>query len=208
MKLILLGPPGAGKGTMAAGIKEHFKITHISTGDIFRTAIKEGTELGRKVKSILDSGELVSDDLTLELVNERLQQPDAKNGYVLDGFPRTIPQAEAFDRIAGDYRVLNFVLAHEVIVNRLSGRIVCRKCGEIFHTKNKPPNQERICDLCGGELYTRPDDMKESILNRLEVYDVQTAPMVDFFRKKGHMDNIESNQPIPDMMKDVLAVLK
>ena len=207
MKLILLGPPGAGKGTMAAGIKDHYRIPHISTGDIFRAAIKEGTELGKKVKSILDSGELVSDDLTVALVEERLAQSDTADGYILDGFPRTIPQAEAFDKIAGDYRVLNFVLDHAVIVNRLSGRCICRSCGEIFHTKSKPPKQEGICDLCRGELYTRPDDMEESILNRLEVYDAQTAPLVDFFKSKGHMEDIDSDQSIPAMMEDVMKVL-
>ncbi|MBI9102370.1 MAG: adenylate kinase [Spirochaetales bacterium] len=207
MNLILLGPPGAGKGTMASGIKDHYRIPHISTGDIFRTAIKEGTELGKKVKSILDAGELVSDDLTVALVEERLSQPDAKEGYILDGFPRTIPQAEAFDKIAGEYRVLNFILAHDIVVNRLSGRRICKNCGEIFHIKSKPSQKEGVCDSCGGELYTRPDDMKEAILNRLEVYDAQTAPLVDFFQAKSQMADIDCNQPIPAMMEDVLKVL-
>jgi len=207
MNLILLGPPGAGKGTMAGGIKEHFGIPHISTGDIFRAAIKNKTELGMKVQAIIEAGDLVPDELTVSLVEERLKQPDTAGGYILDGFPRTIPQAEAFDRIAGDVRVLNFVLDHQVVIRRLSGRLVCRACGEIFHSRNKPPKTEGVCDLCGGELYTRPDDMEESIMNRLEVYDRQTAPLVDFYKKKGNIQDIESDRSIEDMLAEVFRIL-
>lgn len=207
MNLILLGPPGAGKGTMAGGIKEHYAIPHISTGDIFRTAIKNKTELGLKVQAIIESGELVPDDLTVSLVEERLNQPDAARGYILDGFPRTIPQAEAFDQISKITVVLNFVLSGEVVIRRLAGRLICRSCGEIFHSRNKPPKKDGICDVCGGELYTRPDDMEDAILNRLKVYEAQTAPLVEYYQKKGVVRDIDSDKSIEEMFGDVYRIL-
>ncbi len=207
MNLILLGPPGAGKGTMATGIKEKYSIPHISTGDLFRAAIKNQTELGKKVKSILDEGNLVSDELTLALVEERLNQKDAQNGFVLDGFPRTIPQAEEFDKLFSVDLVINFTIPHEKIVTRLAGRRICRTCGKIYHIKTLPPKVEGICDIDGGELYIRPDDMEEAILNRLKVYDKQTAPLIEYYKPKGIMRDIDAQGDIDGMFEDVFRLL-
>lgn len=207
MNLILLGPPGAGKGTMATGIKEKYAIPHISTGDLFRAAIKDQTELGKKVKSILDAGDLVSDELTLALVEERLHQKDAQNGFVLDGFPRTIPQAEEFDKLFTVDLVINFTIPHEKIVGRLAGRRICRTCGKIYHVKTLPPRKEGICDIDGGELYTRPDDMEEAILNRLQVYDRQTAPLIEYYQPKGIMRDVDAQGSIDEMFEAVFRLL-
>ena len=192
MKLIFLGPPGAGKGTLAAKVAETYKIPHISTGEIFRAAIKAQTPLGVKVKSIIDAGGLVSDDITIELVKDRLAKDDAQKGFILDGFPRTIPQANALAKIVTIDAAVNFDIADTEVVERLSGRRVCKKCGQNFHATFMPPKKEGICDNCGGELYIRDDDKIESIKKRLEVYRAQTAPLIDFYSEKKQIKNIDA----------------
>ncbi|WP_319477485.1 adenylate kinase [Marispirochaeta aestuarii] len=192
MNLVFLGPPGAGKGTVAVKVSEELGIPHISTGDLFRKAIKDQTDLGKKVKSILDSGELVPDDLTVALVEERLNQGDTGKGFILDGFPRTIPQAEALDTISTLQMAVNFSVADEVLVDRLSGRRVCKNCGATYHVKFAPPRKEGICDSCGGELYTRQDDAPEAIKNRLQVYYRQTQPLIDYYKEKGIRTDIDA----------------
>ena len=207
MNLILLGPPGAGKGTMASGIKERYSIPHISTGDIFRTAIKNQTEIGKQVQAIIAEGSLVPDELTVALVEERIQQDDAKDGFILDGFPRTIPQAEAFERISKIDTVLDFAIPHEKVIKRLTGRRICRTCGEIYHVETKQPKVEGICDLDGGELYIRPDDMEDSIRHRLEVYDAQTAPLIAFYKEKGLMKVVDAEKGIEETLNSIFELL-
>ncbi len=204
MKLIFLGPPGAGKGTLAVLAKEAFNLPHISTGDIFRSNIKEGTPLGLKVKKILDSGALVPDETTIEIVQDRLNKADCQKGYLLDGFPRTVTQAQALDGFSKPEAVVNFVLADEVIVQRLSGRRVCKACGASYHLQNLPPRQTGVCDNCSGELIQRPDDAPEAIQERLRVYKAQTEPLIAFYRQKGLLKDIDA-APAPE---SVLAALK
>lgn len=196
MNLIFLGPPGAGKGTLAVKAAEKYKIPHISTGDIFRTAIKNKTELGVKVKAIIDAGDLVSDDLTVALVKDRLAQDDTKNGFILDGFPRTIPQAEALEHITKIDAAVNFDIADEAVVERLSGRRVCKECGTNFHVMFNKTKIEGKCDKCGGELYTRDDDKIEAIKNRLVVYRKSTAPLINFYKVKENLVDIDA-RPAP-----------
>lgn len=193
MNLIFLGPPGAGKGTVAGTVSQEYGIPQISTGDLFREAVRKESELGRKVKGILDRGELVPDSLTVELVKERLALPDARQGFILDGFPRTIPQADALEGFAGIDRVINFQIGDELVVRRLSGRRVCRACGAIYHVENMPPKVEGVCDRCGGELYTRSDDRAEAIQKRLEVYRQQTEPLIQYYRGKGLLADIDAS---------------
>lgn len=192
MKFIFLGPPGAGKGTLAAKVATDYKIPHISTGEIFRAAIKAQTPLGLKVKAILDSGALVSDDVTVELVKDRLTQSDAKNGFILDGFPRTIPQAEALEKIVSIDAAVNFDIADNGVVARLSGRRVCKGCSQNYHIEFQKPAKEGICDKCGSELFIRDDDKPEAITHRLEVYRSQTAPLIDFYRGKKQLTDIDA----------------
>lgn len=199
MNFIFLGPPGAGKGTLAAKVSVAYKIPHISTGEIFRAAIKAQTPLGQKVQAIIDSGALVSDDITIELVKDRLSQADAKNGFILDGFPRTIPQAEALAKIANIDSVVNFDIADDGVVARLSGRRVCKTCGQNYHVDFMPPKTEGKCDKCGGDLYTRDDDKIDAIQNRLVVYRSQTAPLIDFYRAKGTLKDIDA-RPATDVI--------
>ena len=194
MNLIFLGPPGAGKGTMAFRAKEHYSIPHISTGDLFRAAIKNQTDLGKKVKSIIDAGDLVPDELTTAIVEERLKQGDTDNGFILDGFPRTLPQAEALKNITNIDTVINFTVSEEEVIRRLSGRRVCRSCGESFHVEFIPPTKEGICDKCGGELYTRDDDKIDAIKNRLSVYASSTEPLISFYRNEGKLKDVSSAQ--------------
>lgn len=179
MNFIFLGPPGAGKGTLAATVASRFGIAHVSTGEIFREAIKNQTELGKKVKAVIDSGGLVSDDLTVALVKERLAT--LKTGFILDGFPRTTGQAEELKKFAKIDGIVNFELDDSTVIRRLAGRRVCKNCGVNFHAEFNPPNVEGICDICGGELYIREDDKPEAILKRLEVYNRQTAPLIEFY---------------------------
>lgn len=192
MNFIFLGPPGAGKGTLAAQVAEEYGIPHISTGDIFRAAIKNQTPLGVKVKAIIDAGGLVSDEITCELVDERLKKDDCKKGFILDGFPRTIPQAEALEKICTDVQVVNFEVNNDLIIARLSNRRVCKSCGQNYNVKFLPPKTEGICDKCGGELYTRDDDKLESITHRLEVYREQTEPLINFYRNINKLTDIDS----------------
>jgi adenylate kinase len=193
MNLIFLGAPGAGKGTLATQLSKEYDIPQISTGDIFRSAVKEGSELGRKVQGIMEKGDLVPDALTIELVKERLTLQDAQNGYVLDGFPRTIAQADALSSFQKIDMVINFKISDDVVIRRLSGRRVCRSCGAIYHVENMPPKAEGKCDTCGGELYTRDDDTIESIKNRLRVYKEQTEPLIEYYRGKGLLRDIDSS---------------
>lgn len=190
---IFLGPPGAGKGSLAVKVAEDYKIPHISTGDIFRANIKNQTPLGIKVKAIIDSGSLVSDDLTCELVKDRLAQDDCKNGYILDGFPRTIPQAEMFAKICPDVKVVNFEIQDEIVIRRLSTRRVCKSCGANYNVLTLPPKVEGVCDKCGGELYQRDDDKQESILHRMDVYREQTEPLINFYKEKGTITDLDAS---------------
>ena len=201
MKLIFLGPPGAGKGTLAEKAVDLLKLPQISTGVIFRSAIAAQSPLGLKVKAIIDSGKLVDDETTIELVKERLTHEDAQKGYILDGFPRTIPQAEALAAFSEVDKVVNFDAPDATVLERLGGRRVCRKCGFNFHAVFNPPKKEAVCDHCGGEVYTREDDKAEAVQKRLEVYRAQTAPLIDFYRKKGVLVDVDA-RPMVDKMID------
>ncbi|HEY9595605.1 MAG TPA: adenylate kinase [Spirochaetia bacterium] len=208
MKLIFLGPPGAGKGTLAGYVCKEHGIPQISTGDIFRDAIKRETELGKKVKEIVGRGDLVPDELTVSLVKERLAQADAKAGYILDGFPRTIPQAEALETFEKLDAVINFAISDELVVKRLSGREICKSCGAIYHVTNMPSKVKGVCDKCGGPVVVRPDDTLESITNRLKVYRDQTEPLIGFYGKKGLLKDIDSSKTPEDTHKQIAKILK
>jgi len=205
---IFLGPPGAGKGSLAVKVAEDYKIPHISTGDIFRANIKNQTPLGIKVKAIIDSGSLVSDDLTCELVKDRLSQPDCANGYILDGFPRTIPQAEMFTKICADVKVVNFEIKDEIVIRRLSTRRVCKACGANYNVLTLPPKVEGVCDKCGGELYQRDDDKQESILHRMDVYREQTEPLIKFYREKGSITDLDAAIETPVLLEKFKEIFK
>ena len=202
MNFIFLGPPGAGKGTLAAQVAEEYKIPQISTGDIFRENIKNETELGKKVKAIMDAGGLVGDDVVLEIVEDRLKKDDCKNGFILDGFPRTIPQAEAFEKLGIPVQVVNFEVNNDLIIARLSNRRVCKSCKANFNVKFMPPKVEGVCDKCGGELFTREDDKLESITHRLEVYRKETEPLIDFYRNLNKMTDIDSARDSGEVLVD------
>jgi adenylate kinase len=208
MNLIFLGAPGAGKGTLATLLSKEYGIPQISTGDLFRAAVKEGSALGKQVQGIMEKGELVPDSLTVELVRERLAKPDAQDGYILDGFPRTVAQADAlgdFQKIDG---VINFVISDELVIRRLSGRRVCRSCGAIYHEENMPPKKEGICDRCGGELYIRDDDKIDSIKNRLRVYKEQTEPLIAYYRDKGLLREIDSSRSPEHSLEQIKKILE
>ncbi|AEV28173.1 adenylate kinase family protein [Sphaerochaeta pleomorpha str. Grapes] len=197
MNLVFLGPPGAGKGTIASQAKTHYDIPHISTGDLFRNNIKNETELGKQVKAILASGNLVPDSVTIAMVKDRLSEDDAKKGFILDGFPRTIAQAEALKEMTGLDAVVNFVLDREDIVKRLSGRRVCKSTGKTYHIIYSPPKVEGIDDETGESLIQRDDDKEEAIINRLAVYDKQTEPLIAYYREKGILIDIDA-KPAPE----------
>jgi len=202
--IILLGAPGAGKGTQASLICEEYKVPHISTGDILRKNIKEGTPLGLKAKALIDAGALVPDEIVIGLVEERLKEKDCQNGYVLDGFPRTIPQAEALDKIARIDLAINIDLAFETIIERLSGRRVC-VCGETYHVSTL--NGSTTCAKCGKELFIRDDDKPETIMKRLKVYEEQTQPLIDYYTKQNKVANIKVVDSIEENFKMVKKVL-
>ncbi len=209
MKLILLGAPGAGKGTQAEIICEKFNIPAISTGNILREAIKNGTEMGVKAKSYIDNGELVPDEVVIGIINDRLSEKDCANGFILDGFPRTIPQAEALDKMnIGIDCALSIEVADEKIMQRLSGRRVCSGCGASYHIDYKKPAKEGICNNCGGELVQRNDDKPETIMERLTVYHNQTEPLKDYYKKAGKLITVEGQEEVADTTKLVLAALE
>jgi adenylate kinase len=199
MKLIFLGPPGAGKGTLAARAVDMLNIPHISTGAIFRSAIAAKSPLGIKVKAIIDGGHLVDDETTIALVKERLAREDVQSGYILDGFPRTIAQAEALAGFFPVDRVVNFDIPDSAVLERLSGRRVCRNCGTNYHKTFNRPKQEAVCDACGGEVYTRDDDREDSVAKRLEVYREQTAPLIDYYRKKGLLFDVDARPQVDEV---------
>jgi adenylate kinase len=208
MKLIFLGPPGAGKGTLAAKAATAFGIPHISTGDLFRAAIKNATPLGLEVKGILASGALVPDSTTIALVKERLAAEDAKAGWILDGFPRTIPQAEALDSFAPSEKVVDFSISDEQVVERLSGRRVCKGCGKNYNERFMPPAKSGVCDTCGSELFIRDDDKKEAIEKRLEVYRVATEPLIEYYRMRGSFVSVDAGADAETVFAELSMKLK
>lgn len=214
MNILIMGGPGAGKGTMSAKIVEKYNVCHISTGDIFRSEIGNQTELGMMAKSYMDKGLLVPDEVTNQMVKSYLENlEDKKNGFLLDGYPRTIDQAKAFDALSeGSDLAIDTVIAMEldfsVLSGRITGRRLCRNCGEIYHMVTKPPKQEGVCDNCGGELYQRKDDTEESLKVRLDEYSKQTEPVLDFYEKKGLVKHINADQPIEKVWQDVQAALE
>ena len=212
MKIIMLGAPGAGKGTQAKRIAEKYQIPHISTGDIFRSNIKEGTELGMKAKQFMDQGLLVPDEVTIGMLLDRIHQDDCEKGYVLDGFPRTIPQAESLTAaLEENGEAIDFALDVEVpdanIVNRMAGRRACLKCGATYHTEFAAPKKEGICDKCGSELVLRDDDKPETVQKRLEVYHEQTHPLIDYYKKKGVLHAIDGTLSMETVFKNIVDIL-
>ncbi|MBO5114572.1 MAG: adenylate kinase [Agathobacter sp.] len=213
MKIILMGPPGAGKGTQAEKLVDLYQIPHISTGDMFRKAQKDGTELGLKAKSYMDQGQLVPDEVTVGIVKERLAEADCKEGFLLDGFPRTVQQADALDTILAELDmaldcVVNIEVDKAFLVDRLTGRRVCRACGATYHIANKAPKVEGVCDKCGGELYQRGDDTIETVSNRLDVYAAQTAPLIDYYKSKGIMSSIDGSKSMEEVLADIRTALE
>ncbi|MBO6129545.1 MAG: adenylate kinase [Pseudobutyrivibrio sp.] len=212
MKIIMLGAPGAGKGTQAKQIAAKYSIPHISTGDIFRANIKNGTELGKKAKEYMDQGLLVPDELTCDLVMDRIAQDDAKNGFVLDGFPRTIPQAEALDAAltkigqSMDYAI-DVDVPDENIINRMSGRRACLNCGMTYHIVSIPPKKEGVCDSCGSQLVLRDDDKPETVKKRLDVYHDQTQPLIEYYSNKGILKSVDGTQPMEKVFEDITSIL-
>ena len=212
MNLILLGPPGAGKGTQAVKIVEKYHIPHISTGDIFRENIKKGTELGKKAQEYMNRGELVPDDLVIEIACNRLLAEECAQGFLLDGFPRTVYQAEKLDEFLESHgkkveHVLDIAVDKEELIARLIGRRVCKSCGASYHIVNMPPKKEGVCDTCGGELYQRADDTKETVENRIEVYEAQTMPLIDYYEKAGVIAHIDGSTGLENVFADIVNVL-
>lgn len=214
MNILIMGGPGAGKGTMSAKIVEKFNVNHISTGDIFRSEIGKGTKLGLEAKSYMDKGLLVPDEVVNNMVKSYLETlEDKKNGFLLDGYPRTLDQAKAFDALAGDGelaidKVIALEIAFEKLAERVTGRRICKNCGEIFHVKSHPSKVEGTCDVCGGELFQRPDDTEEKLTVRLEEYSSQTAPVLDYYDTKGIVKKIDASQPIEKVWSDTLEALE
>jgi len=212
MNLVLMGLPGAGKGTQAEKIVAKYAIPHISTGDMFRAAIKEGTELGLKAKSYMDRGDLVPDEVTIGIVRERLGKDDCQKGFLLDGFPRTVAQAEALEQILAEinrsiHYVINIEVDKDILMERLTGRRICKDCGATYHLVFNPPVELGVCDKCGGELYQRADDNEETVANRLEVNLKQTRPLLDFYQEKGYLRNINGQQEIEKVFDDISKLL-
>jgi adenylate kinase len=212
MFILLMGPPGAGKGTQAAKLVDSFHIPHISTGDMFRAAVKEGTELGKKAKEYMDAGQLVPDEVTIGIVKERLMKPDCQKGFILDGFPRTVAQAEALDRSLADMdikldRVINISVSNESLIERATGRRVCKVCGHTYHAKFNPPTCEHICDKCQGEVWQRDDDREETVKKRLDVYQSQTKPLIEYYAERGLYTEINGEQHIDKVFQDIVQSL-
>ena len=212
MRAVLLGPPGAGKGTQAVRLVEKYNVPQISTGDIFRRNIKEGTELGKKAQECMNAGKLVPDELVVDLVKDRLMQDDCKNGYLLDGFPRTIYQAEELDKFLAQQgqkldAVINFEVGYDTLIERLTGRRVCKACGAGYHIKNMPPKVEGVCDKCGSELEQRKDDTKETAVNRISVYEESTAPLIDYYTGTGALRNFNAEKDPDELLKEIVAEL-
>ena len=212
MRIILLGPPGAGKGTQAAGIVEKYNIPHISTGDIFRKNIKEGTDLGKKAKEYMDQGLLVPDELTVGLVTDRLSQDDCKNGFMLDGFPRNVAQAQQLGQYLNSVdlaldRVINIEVDKDILVGRAVGRRICKSCGATYHVEFNPPKVDGTCDVCGGELYQRADDNEETVSKRIQVYLDETKPLADYYSNEGIIANINGQQSIDKVFADIVDAL-
>ncbi len=209
MNIIMLGAPGAGKGTQAAVLCEHFGIPTISTGNMIREALKNGTEMGLKAKSFMDEGKLVPDDVVIGIVKERLTADDCKNGFILDGFPRTIPQAEALDNMGVDIQyVINIDVSDERIINRMSGRRVCEDCGKPYHLVNLKPKKDGVCDDCGGTLVQRKDDHPDTVLARLDVYHKETEPLADYYRKQGKLVNVEGQDSVDETTALILKEIE
>jgi len=211
-RLVLLGPPGAGKGTQAVRIVKEYQIPHISTGDIFRMNIKEGTALGKKAKEYMDKGELVPDSLVVDLVKDRLEADDCKNGFLLDGFPRTVFQAEQLDAYLKEKgqeltKVVDIFADEDVLFERMIGRRVCKNCGATYHIKNMPTKKEGICDNCGGEVYQRADDTEDTVRNRFEVYEKQTKPLVEYYEKAGNIAHIDGTIGLENVFASIVRII-
>lgn len=213
LNMIIMGPPGAGKGTQAKKIIARYNIPHISTGDMFREAMEEGTPLGLLAKKYINDGHLVPDDVTIGLVKERLSKDDCANGYLLDGFPRTIPQAEALDKLAAEIgREISVVISidtpKEELIRRITGRLVCKNCGAPYHKETRKPKVPGICDICGGELVQRPDDNKEALEVRLAHYNKQTKPLLEYYEKKGLVHTLDGKKGVDALMDDIEKILE
>ena len=212
LRAVLLGPPGAGKGTQAVRLVEKYEIPHISTGDIFRKNIKEGTELGKKAQEYMNAGALVPDELVVDLVKDRLQQDDCKNGFLLDGFPRTIFQAEKLDEFLSEANlkmdiVINLKGEKEALIKRLTGRRVCKDCGASYHIVNIPPKKEGVCDICGGELIQRKDDNIETVENRINVYEEQTAPLIGYYKEAGSLVDFDGEASLDEVFDAIVQAI-
>ncbi len=212
MNIILLGPPGAGKGTQAGKIIEKYKIPQISTGDILRAAVREGTELGKEAQKYMNEGKLVPDSVVIGIIRDRLKEDDCKNGYLLDGFPRTIAQAEELDNILSEMNssldcVISIEVLDEEIIQRITGRRMCKECGAVYHIKYSPPSKDGICDKCGGNLYQRDDDKEETVRERLEVYKKQTEPLKEYYNKKGILKEVEGTGSIDSIFASIDGIL-
>ena len=213
MHILLMGPPGAGKGTQAANLVKEFGIPHISTGDMFRAAVKEGTELGLQAKACMDAGKLVPDEVTIGIVKERLAKPDCKKGFILDGFPRTVEQADALTGILKELGLsltaaINITVPAADLIERAVGRRICKSCGATYHVKFNPPQKAGVCDTCAGDLYQRADDSEETMKNRLSVYEAQTKPLIAYYKKAGVYKEIDGRQAIDDVKTAMIAALK
>lgn len=212
MRLVLLGPPGAGKGTQASAIVKKYNIPHISTGDIFRANIKEGTELGKKAKEYMDKGLLVPDDVVVSIVKDRLTKEDCKEGFLLDGFPRTVNQADALDKELSQMdikldKVVNIDADKEILIARAIGRRICRECGATYHIKFNPSKVENVCDIEGGQLFQRDDDKEETVAKRIEVYLKETQPLIDYYKEKGLILNVDGTKPINEIFEEIVKAL-
>lgn len=213
MDLIFLGPPGAGKGTQAKMLIEHYNIPQISTGDILRAAVAEGTDLGKKAKEYMEAGKLVPDGVVIGIIEQRLKQSDCEKGFILDGFPRTVAQAEALDKVLENLgrkidHVVSVDVPSEELIKRLTGRRTCKNCGAMYHVMFNPPKSQGICDKCGGELYQRPDDNEETVKSRLDVYEQQTSPLIGFYNNKGLVRRIDGRGGIKEIFEQILKILE